>query len=238
MPVTANASGPLYEFERVLEGSTRIHGLFRENCVRSHDSIREAVHFTTAERIVAQAFVGVLAGWEDYLEGTFLRYMVGGRTQSGYSPDLRLGPCSSLDHARQVLGADPSPTQATRRFRWSDYRWVEAAARLYFHRGEPYNLGSPELYRRLDFAYAIRNRVVHNSAQAKKKFKESANIVIGAPVTEPLGPGVTPGTVLVYQGENLCFDLAWISSNTEHWGDLFEAFVVYFYDLSGLITPL
>jgi hypothetical protein len=234
----ASAHVALYEFERCLEVASKIYASVRDDCIYNWESINEGIGAATAQKIVGLAFVGVMAGWEDFLQSSFLRYMTGGTASNGYAPRLRLGPCRSITHAKQVIGGSVNVTVAAKRMQWSEYRWVEDTAKIFFEGGEPYVFGDPLLKLRLETAFVIRNRIVHNSEQAKRRFKEYANKLVDEPAGAPLPKGFSPGRLLVYKGGTACFDEAWLSEKTTEWGDLFEAYMVMFYDVSGLIVSL
>jgi hypothetical protein len=80
-------------FESALSTAFRIYGPVREDCIWSYESINESsFHPRVASKIVGLSFLSIVSAWEEYLEGSFLRYMAGAKSESGYSPRLRMDP--------------------------------------------------------------------------------------------------------------------------------------------------
>jgi len=234
----SNVSTALYEFERCLKSAERIYQHVRDDCRYGYESINERVGSTVAQRIVGLAFVGIVAGWEDFLQQTFLRYMTGSASPNGASPRLLLGPCRSLFHAQQVLAGGLDVSNAEKRQKWNDYKWVERTAAVFFCNGDPFRMTDVHVTKRIETAVKIRNRVVHNSAQAKKQFKAAANQVMGQAANAPLPRGFSPGRLLTLPGGNALFPSDWMSRKDMAVGDLFEAYLLFFWDTSGLIVTL
>lgn len=168
MGVRAKLNIPLKNFLSALDSAMRIYAPLRECCLFNYDNIRETdFHPTVASKIIGLAFLSIVTAWEEYIEETFLRYMVGCQTDTGYAPVLRLAPCRDLVHAGQVLSATFDAQERPRFLPWNDYSWVVSAAKVYFQRGEPYSLVSDRFRDRLKDAQIIRNRVAHTSQKSK-----------------------------------------------------------------------
>lgn len=223
---------------RALTTTYRIWGPVRESCVWSYESINEsAFQPRVAAKVVGLAFLSAVVAWEEFVEETFLRFMAGASSPSGYAPDLRIGPCRSRAHALQALTGSAHVGEAARRTRWSDYEWVAQVAGVHFQRAHPFSR-VPALFRqRIIDAQIIRNRVAHNSPKAKRHFKTMANRAIGKPPTAPLPNGFSPGRFLVMPCPRKYFDRSWLESQDHHWGDVFEAFLSMFFDLSDILAP-
>ena len=73
-----------------------------------------------ARRVAALAFMHMVMGWEDLVEATFIRYLVGAKSPSGWSPRLRLGPASRLDHAYK-LHQGPAFRRGSDYLNWSNW---------------------------------------------------------------------------------------------------------------------
>jgi hypothetical protein len=225
-------------FESALSTAFRIYGPVREDCIWSYESINESsFHPRVASKIVGLSFLSIVSAWEEYLEGSFLRYMAGAKSESGYSPRLRIGPANSTTQAMSVLAGTANQNEAMRSMRWSDFDWVLAKAHVFFHRGEPYSLVSGRFLERLKDAQIIRNRVAHSSARARSQFKAIANRSIGAPKETPLAFGFSPGRYLIYQKPHIVFDEAWVDSKECQWPDIFECYVHMYIELAHGITP-
>jgi hypothetical protein len=133
-----------------------------------------------AQKVVGLAFLSAVAAWEQFVEHVFLGYMAGATSGSGYSPRLALGPCRNRAHALRVLGAS-SGGDANRSLRWSDWNWVIHAGCVFFRSGEPFTRLSALTAARLRDSQAIRNRVAHDSAKARRQFKRCVNALEGRP---------------------------------------------------------
>ena len=139
--------------------------------------IYEDLHFEQARKILGLAFLGVTAAWEEFLDGCFIRYLVGAKSPNGFSPSLLLGPCHSMQHAYQLLGgADFNPE--SRYLDWTDPSSIIKKARVFFRNGRPFDCleGSEQL---LKDAVRIRNRVAHQSDKARNDFYDAALRILG-----------------------------------------------------------
>ena len=47
------------------------------------------LHVEHVRRVIELAFMGMVAGWEDFLEQTVVRYLTDAKTDSGFAPKLR-----------------------------------------------------------------------------------------------------------------------------------------------------
>src|ERR1035437_7655315 len=87
---------------------TRLSSLNLFHSMLPFTSIRGPIHPKNANRVVGLAFLVLVSGWEDFVEGVFLRYMAGATFPRGTAPALRLGPCYNLQHAYEVFTGQPS----------------------------------------------------------------------------------------------------------------------------------
>ena len=238
MGVRAKLNIPLKNFLAALDSAMRIYAPLRECCLFNYDNIRETdFHPTVASKMIGLAFLSVVAAWEEYIEEAFLRYMAGTQTDTGYAPVLRLSPCCSLVHARQVLSATFDSQERPRFLPWNDYTWVVSAARVYFRDGEPYSKVANRFRDRLADAQIIRNRVAHTSQKARMQFRKMSNRLAGDHPMSPMNRGFSPGRMLVSQCPEYGFDEAWLASKEHFWGDFFEAYGSMYLDLAATITP-
>jgi len=138
-------------------------------------------------RLLAElSFLRIFLAWEEFLEETFIRYMRGAKTGSGYGPRCFVNP-TTLEHASQIL---TSPRQYVD---WTTPSEAIKRAKLYFHQGEPYAsalLGATEDLQDMN---TIRNRIAHSSAHAKQQFR---SLVLRKFGYNPAGMG--PGRLLLH----------------------------------------
>jgi hypothetical protein len=226
------------EFLNAISTADRIYGPVRHNCVWNYESINESTfHPRVAFKVVGLAFLSVVAAWEEYLENSFLRYMTGAKSESLYSPKMRIGKCKSTTHALQVLTGVIKTNDAARFSRWNDYDWVTARASIFFQKGEPYSLISSRFQQRLKDAQIIRNRVAHSSLKARHQFKRMVNLNVGEHPNSPLDFGFSPGKYLVFNKPEIIFDKSWVDSKDCYWPDIFECYVHMFIEIIDIITP-
>src|SRR5258706_15419694 len=61
------------------------------------------LHPSPARRIVSLGFLAIVASWEEFIEGTFVRYLCGASSTGQRRPQLRFGPPWELDAGFSVL---------------------------------------------------------------------------------------------------------------------------------------
>ncbi len=183
---------------------------------RSLAFVQEVSHFRRQTsgnwRIIPRAYVQLVAelsflriflAWEDFLEETFIRYMCGARSASGYAPVL-VAQYSSIDRARRVIqGSRPYAD-------WAHPKLVIERAELYFHDGEPYRSALRAGMVGLNEMLTIRNRIAHRSPHATAQFRELVLHELGH---NPQGMG--PGRFLLTM-----VPLAQSESFIQHYGHL------------------
>jgi len=224
-------------FEKTISTALKIYWPVRNNCVWDYESFNERdFHPVVAYKILGLTFLSIFTAWEDYLENSFLRYLAGAKSESLYSPKLRIGKCINVAHARQVLTGVMSIDEATRFMKWNDYDWVLTRAKIFFQKGQPYSLVPSIFQERLRDAQIIRNRVAHSSSKCKNQFRRMTNKNIGASPNSTMCHGFSPGRYLVCSPE-IVFDKSWVDSKDCFWGDIFEGYIHMFTELTNLITP-
>lgn len=95
------------------------------------------LHPRQARRVVGLAFLSLVAAWEDFVQALFVRYMAGASSPGGYRPTLRLGPCTTLRHAAEVLTGRPGFDLESRYLSWTKWSEVTSLASLHFVKGRP-----------------------------------------------------------------------------------------------------
>lgn len=123
--------------------------------------------------IVELGFLQLFLAWEDFLEHSFVRYMCGARTISGYAPVRYVQPPTMRDAQSMIL-------QLGRPYAdWTNVEDVIALAKLYFKNGEPYESALRPLRADLGHMTVIRNSVAHRSEKSRLKLEDVTRGLIG-----------------------------------------------------------
>jgi len=153
-------------------------------------------HPLQARKIIALAFMGLVASWEGFLEDVFIRYMAGAKTVAGYSPTLKSGACKSLSKAYEVFTGKPGFDPELNYLSWTDYSRVIKRAETFFRDGKPFSdISGADIHRIAD-AVIIRNRIAHASSKSKSQFKKVALRHFPGTGTK-LPAGLNPGSLLM-----------------------------------------
>lgn len=126
----------------------------------------------TVYLIMELAFLRIFLAWEDFLEQSFVRYMCGGMTASGFRPQLYVHP-PSLEHAHDILRGQRPFVE------WSNGGDVLQRARLFFKNGYPYDPAIAGALEELDDMRILRNGIAHRSTTAIKAFEDLARKLLG-----------------------------------------------------------
>jgi hypothetical protein len=135
----------------------------------------KSLHVKHVYKVVELAFMDICAQWEDFLEGSVVRYLAGSTTKGGKAPALRLSKCANLKHAYQVLTGKPHFNPASEFLSWTSPSVVVDRAKVYFANGDPYATSVTKCKDELERAFRLRNRIAHSSAKCIKEFKVAAN---------------------------------------------------------------
>lgn len=80
------------ELDRVLRSADGIYVAMLPYVDLSYEGILEnPLHPSQAAKIIELSFMNIISAWEEFVQGVFIRYMIGGESESGYSPALRIG---------------------------------------------------------------------------------------------------------------------------------------------------
>ena len=84
-------------FEFALGSALDLYSAMEPFVKRNFDSITgNPLHSSQARRVVSLAFLAMVASWEEFIEGTFVRYVCGARSLMRRRPQLKFGPAASL----------------------------------------------------------------------------------------------------------------------------------------------
>ena len=144
------------------------------------------------QQIAELACLRMCLAWEIFLEETFVRYMCGATSPSGWGPVRYVTP-KHLDHAREIASGGKDYVS------WVVAQQVIDRANLYFEKGDPYTSALLPALLDLDDLRAVRNRIAHSSQSAREKFENMLRRRRGY-VPRGMGPGrfvlgVLPGGV-------------------------------------------
>ncbi len=135
--------------------------------------------------IVELTFVRMCASWEEFLETSFVCYMTGTKTASGFGP-VRYVLAPDKNHASAIIRGDREYV------RWTTPSSLSDRARLCFKEGDPYSRVIDSVSNDMQDINTVRNAVAHSSIGAFEKFKSLVREKLG---TAPLG--VRPATFLL-----------------------------------------
>jgi hypothetical protein len=195
MPNKASLRTFRQNFDRRWKSAKDLFEAVRPLAVGDWNSIKgwAALYPGQARHVTALSFMHLVIGWEDLVEASFLRYLVGGASPSNWKANLRVGPAASIDHAYQLISGSPGFRRGTDFLLWSDWTRVIALARVFFVDGEPFSLLTPLERDRLHDAVTIRNRVAHSSTKTRKEFIELARRHLGIEQNRKLSQGFSVG---------------------------------------------
>lgn len=177
------------EFEAALDGAERLVSAVYPYCEKTDDSFSTApLHFRQARRVVALSFLWTVAAWEEFVGGSFVRYVAGAKSPSGWGPQLSLGPARSFRHAYELISGKPEFDHANQFLTWTRED-IRKRAHLFLSRGDCFTMICSKYKRVLDDASIIRNRVAHSSHTSNEKFKEVARRLRGRPLHQSYSVG-------------------------------------------------
>lgn len=162
---------------RMFNGLRKCHRLSRDKW--------KSITQRDTELIAELAGLRLFIIWEDFLEQTFIRYMCGAKTSSGYSPKLYV-KVPKLEHAKNILLGGRLYID------WENASEVAQRAETYFRNGEPYATVLRAAQIHLDTFRAIRNRIAHSSEFAETQFLKKVEVLYGYVPTK-----ITPGLLLL-----------------------------------------
>lgn len=138
------------------------------------------------EIITELAFLRIFIAWENFLEESFIRYLVGAKSPSGYSPKRFVNPPNMEIAKKIILG------ERREYIRWNSSGEVIARSEIYFKGGEPYGDVLRGAATDLNDMNVIRNRITHMSTISKAKFNNFVRRRFGHGKR-----GMTPGRLLL-----------------------------------------
>lgn len=195
-----------------------------------HPSVTVGLHPKHLRQVVALAFMGVVAAWEEFIERTLVRYVSGASADAGYSPTLKHGSADSLSHAYEILSVNVDYNPQKDYLKVSDPRWVWRTADFFFSH-HPYGAlkNNADL---LKNANRIRNRTAHDSEKCKADFKVAA-IWFLQPQNGQLTQGYGPGALLLDEAQRHFGSRINGGGQVSH----FEAYMRVYENLANSLVP-
>jgi hypothetical protein len=149
-----------------------------------------------AERIVSYSFMTLMGGWEDLVQMTYLKYLVGVESPNGTRPVLTAAPKATLLEAARFLTGKPNFDPSQHYHTWATWNNTVKDANRHFQRGTPFSSVTQSDRALLGYAQAIRNRVAHRSKKCISSFLASARPHLGLPPNAVLPQGMDAGRLL------------------------------------------
>ncbi len=138
------------------------------------------------ETIAELAFLRLFMSWENFLEESFVRYLVGAKSLSGQEPARFVNP-PTMQITLQIISGE------TREFvKWNSASEVIARSKIYFKDGEPYTTALESITVDLNEMNTVRNRIAHKSKISQQKFNDFIRRTFGHGIS-----GMTPGRFLL-----------------------------------------
>jgi hypothetical protein len=138
------------------------------------------------EELAGLAMLRALLGWETLVQDSFVRYLCGARTASGYQPVLVGARQRSIATATTML------LHGNNYITWSVNNTLQRANVHFARGGEPYATAIGSVRGVLNEMVAVRNRIAHASDHAAAEFAAVVRGRIGFMPT-----GMTPGRFLL-----------------------------------------
>jgi hypothetical protein len=219
------------DFEYQLDVARRIVGaVMKLEAVKP--TATNPLHTKHVTRIAELAFMGAVASWEGFLEGTLVRYMAGAKSKNGYAPALRLGPADTISHAYDVLSGEHGYDPAASYMTWTSPSRVISLVKVFLKDGAPFADVLTREQDRLKTASKLRNRIAHGSDKSRADFLEAANRVRNWPLSTKLPRGTTVGSVLLEHAQSF-FGKATPARNI----NVFSAYMDLFASSAQRIAP-
>jgi hypothetical protein len=146
------------------------------------------IHVREKELLAGLCLFRIYLAWEEFLEGTFCRYMCGAQTSSGYAPGL-VGPRESTINSA-ILTILSGRSYLT----WGENATRNRASSVFLN-GDPYATAISAISGKLKEIVTVRNRIAHRSDFAKQEFRNTVIIYRGYVPT-----GYSPGRFLLDHG--------------------------------------
>lgn len=133
------------------------------------------------------SFLKIYLSWESFISRVFILFMVGEKTDNGYSPKKYIIPKDEV-HAYEIIKGNLQYVD------WLNLEFIRRQSDLFFENGEPFktvlfsNATNKEILQNMKI---LRNRIVHASPEAKEKYEKLLRNEFG------FASNITPGEFLL-----------------------------------------
>ncbi|NPV14383.1 hypothetical protein HPY86_05575 [candidate division WOR-3 bacterium] len=113
------------------------------------------------------SFLKMYLAWEWFIEETFILYMLGEKTDSGYAPNRYVFP-RDKNHAYAII------TSGRRYAKWLNLNFIKKKSELFFKDGEPFKrvlCDNADINRALQNMTTLRNAIVHISQTSREEYE-------------------------------------------------------------------
>jgi hypothetical protein len=129
------------------------------------------------------SFLKIFLAWEFYLEKSFILYMLGEETESGYKPRAYVIPRDEKHAYELIKGGRSFPD-------WLNLEFIREKSELFFENGSPFKdvlYNNQTIKEGLQMMKIIRNRIVHISQKTQQEFSNLLRNEFGH--DSGIGPG-------------------------------------------------
>ena len=176
-----NIGNVLLELREQIDGSKKLITAIKNSNLRQIQK----------ELVIELAFLRIFIAWEAFLEESFFRYLVGGKSCSGKRPKKFINP-PNIKKAIEIVAGERN-----RYIKWNLSEENIARSEIYFKNGEPYKNTLEVISSDIKDMNTIRNRITHHSRASKDKFAEFIRQESGHGIK-----GMTPGRFLLRNKAN------------------------------------
>jgi hypothetical protein len=171
-----NIASILLELKKQIDGSKKLITAIKISNLRQIQK----------ELVIELAFLRIFIAWENFLEDSFFRYLVGGKSYSGKSPIKFINP-PTIKKATEIVTGEKN-----KYIKWNLSEENITRSEIYFKNGEPYKNTLQTISTDIKNMNTIRNRITHRSKASKDNFREFIRQECGHGIK-----GMTPGRFLL-----------------------------------------
>lgn len=137
------------------------------NLISKINKVGDKLSIDDVYSIYELSFLKIYLSWESFISRVFILFMLGEKTNGGYVPTRYVAPKDETHAYNIIKSGRPFPD-------WLNTEFVREKSELFFENGEPFksvlycNITIKEGLKKMR---AIRNKIVHNSKEAKERYE-------------------------------------------------------------------
>lgn len=197
------------EFEGAIQLTARAN-VWQGHLQHFHAARFKKEHYA---QIVELALMKAFLTWEGFLEESFILYLLGKASPTGYAPVRHATPMNR-QHAVELVASDARHTD------WTAPSRVVSRATRFFKGGRPFVSVIRPQTNLLDNLKTIRNALSHDSEEAAEKFETFVRNELTF-----LPPSTTPGTFLATLKPHCASPTGYLQFYAENFRSMAEAIV-------------